>query len=297
MIRLKGFTLIELLVAIAIISLLIGLLLPSVQMAREAARRTQCRNHLKQLILAVHNYLDVSNTFPINTSFNAPLDVQTPTRSWLQGILPYIERQDLANEIISGGTILQNRSVSERSIPAFHCPTDTHSGRSNDRADLPSDWEVGNTNYKACAGNNWDWGNYSYASQGGRFEGIYDGTRAGNGLICHGRGWPVLTRMRDILDGTSSTMAIGETIVQFTRWTCWFHSNHTSATCAIPLNYGITWNDANDWHNNHGFMSRHTGGGHFAMVDGSVLFVSENIDLMVYRALATIDAGEIVGEF
>lgn len=295
--RTAGFTLVELLVVMAVISVLIALLLPAVQFAREAARRTQCRNHLKQLSLAIHNYLDSHNTLPINSSFNTTLGPDTPTRSWLQGVLPFIERNDLSNLIIPGGTILQNRAVAELAVPVFACPSDTHLGRAKNRPDLPVDWELGLTNYKSCAGDNWGWGNYQHASSGGRFSGSSDGLAQGNGAICHGRAWPVVTRMRDFTDGTSSTFVIGETIVEYTRWSSWFHSNQTAATCAMALNYGRIIKNLDNWENNSGFMSRHTGGGHFGLADGSVKFVSENIDLFVYRSLATIQGGEIIGEF
>ncbi len=292
-----GFTLVELLVAMAIISVLIALLLPAVQSAREAARRTQCRNHLKQLSLAIHNYLDSHNTFPINTSFNSSMSADTPSRSWLQGILPFIERSDLGNRIIPGGTLQQNKAVAEQIVAAFICPTDTGLGRAAIRADVPSDWELGLTNYKSCAGDNWGWGIYPRPSSGGRFRGSLDGQREGNGAICAGRSWPVVTRLRDFLDGTSSTFVIGESIVESTRWSAWFHSNHASATCAIPFNFGRIHNNQDDWENNNGFMSRHIGGGHFAMADGSVRFVSENIDVFTYWSLATVQGNEIVGEF
>jgi prepilin-type processing-associated H-X9-DG protein len=92
-------------------------------------------------------------------------------------------------------------------------------------------------------------------------------------------------------------MVIGETIVEYTRWCAWFHSNQAAGTCSMPLNVGQKINNSDDWENNSGFMSRHTGGGSFAMADGSVRFVSDNIDLRVYRSLATVQGHEIIGEF
>lgn len=287
----------ELLVVMAIISVLIALLLPAVQQAREVARRSTCRNHLKQISLAIHNYEDSHRTIPINTSLNSALSVSDPTRSWLQGILPFIERGDLHNLIVPGGPLLQNKPVAELPVSVFACPSDTHTGRAAQRADVPLDWELGLTNYKGCAGDNWAWGRYPHASSGGRFSGSMNGMAEGNGAICAGRAWPVLTRMRDFLDGASTTFVIGESIVAFTRWSSWFHSNHPVATCAIPLNFGKVLNDHHDWENNNGFMSRHVGGAHFAMADGSVRFVSENIDIVTYWKLATLQGGEIVGEY
>jgi len=296
-VRSVGFTLVELLVVIAIIAVLIALILPAVQSAREAARRSTCRNHFKQLSLAIHKYLDSHLTFPINTSFNTALAVDDPTRSWLQGVLPFIERSDIESRIIPGGSLLRNRAVAELPVAVFTCPSDTHQGRAAQQADVPLDWELGLTNYKSCAGDNWGWGLHPHASSGGRFSGSSNGMAEGNGAICAGRAWPVLTRMRDFTDGTSSTFVIGESVVEYTRWSTWFHSNHPVATCSIPLNFGRIHNNRHDWENNNGFMSRHVGGGHFALADGSVRFVSENIDIFVYWSLATLQGSEVVSEF
>lgn len=295
--RVVGFTLSELLVAIAIISVLMALLLPAVQSAREAARRATCKNHMKQLSLAIHNYADSHNTLPINTSFNSPLSENSASRSWLQGILPFLERGDLDSRIIPGGTLLLNKAMAEKVVAVFICPSDTHQGQAAIRADVPADWELGLSNYKSCSGDNWGWGHFSHTSSGGRFPGSTDGLKQGNGAICAGRGWPVVTRMRDFQDGSSSTFVIGESVVEYTRWSSWFHSNHPVATCAIPLNYGREYKNEDEWENNNGFMSRHIGGAHFAFADGSVRFISENIDSLMYEALATVQGNEIVGEF
>ena len=293
----NAYTLVEILVAVAIMSVLIAILLPAVQKARESARQMQCRNNLRQLALAIHNYLDVNQTFPINTSYNTTLGPSQPTRSWLQGILPHVDQGNTASQILSGGTFSQNKHVARESIAAFHCPSDSHGGRATNFPDLPVDWELGVTNYKSCGGDNWEWGLYPHASSGGRYSGSYDGLTKGNGAICHGRAWPVVTRFQDFTDGTSNTMVIGETIVEYTRWCAWFHSNQAAGTCSMPLNVGQKINNSDDWENNSGFMSRHTGGGSFAMADGSVRFVSDNIDLRVYRSLATVQGHEIIGEF
>jgi prepilin-type N-terminal cleavage/methylation domain-containing protein/prepilin-type processing-associated H-X9-DG protein len=295
--RRAGFTLIELLVSIVIIGILMGLLLPAAQSAREAARRVECRNRLKQLGLAMHNYHDVHLMLPINTSFNQPLGPHTATRSWIQGVLPYIEQSNLHSQIVPGAMLSQNRTVAGRAIVSLFCPSDSHSGLRRNLADVPIDWELGVTNYKSCAGSNWGWGTFLNASSSGRFAGSFDGMAEGNGVICAGRAWPVVTRFRDVRDGTSNTFALGETVVDATRWSWWFHSNSAAATCAVPLNWGLALDDENNWMENNGFMSRHIGGSHFAFVDGSVHFVSENIDYETYLELATIQGGEQVDAF
>lgn len=296
-----GFTLVEMLVAIAIIGILIALLLPAVMQAREAARRVQCRNNLKQFGIALQAYHDSCHAFPINTSYTHSVGPLSVTRSWMQCLLPQIEQRPLHDLIDPGKTISDNRPHAERPIAVFLCPSSADPAQMPVRADVPDDWVLAITNYKACAGSNWNWGNFVHASPTGRFAGSTDGLNQGNGLICEGRAAPIVTRMNDVRDGSSNTFAVGETVGAWTKWAWWFSHNSVTGTCAIPLNYsvpGIT-REGNiiDWENNYGFMSRHTGGGQFAMVDGSVRFISENIDLTVYRGLATISGGEVIGEY
>lgn len=296
-----GFTLVELLVSIAIISVLLALLVPAVQQAREAARRAQCRSQLKQLGMALHGYHDVHLTFPINTSYSHSIGPASISRSWLQGILPFIEAGNLHQLIDSAKAIQDQRSVADRAIPLLICPSSGDSGARNLRADVPDDWVMGVTNYKSCAGSNWGWGRYIAASSGGRFPGSTDGLNEGNGIICEGRAGAVLTRITDVTDGLSNTIALGETVASWTKWAWWFSENSSTATCAIPLNAlipGISQGgDISDWANTYGFMSRHVGGSNFALADGSVRFISENVYPGVYSDLATIQGSEIVGEY
>lgn len=299
--RPSGFTIIELLIVITILAILVALLLPAVQAAREAARRTQCRSHMKQLTLALHNYHETHGTFPINTSYTHDVGPLSRSRSWMQGVLPFIEQSSLLDEIDVGASVQANRDVAGRSIAVFNCPSDAHDGQMDNRADVPEDWVLGMTNYKASAGSNWGWGTFIHSEETGRFAGSTDGLNKGNGLICEGRHGPVITRMRDVSDGTSQTFALGETVGDWTKWAWWYSQNAVTGTCAIPLNYevpGVRRKDnILDWPHNYGFMSRHPGGAHFGMVDGSVRFVSGGVDLSVYRSLATIQGKEIVGEF
>lgn len=165
----RGFTLIELLVVIAIIAILIALLLPAVQQAREAARRTQCKNNLKQLGLALHNYHDVYSVFPMSTNSDASLDpgtgIDNPTtlgqrlmnhRGWL-GVLPYIEQSGMFAALnLSAPTGSYNRTGAATltaplddpftngngkfvamALPAFQCPSDSGS----------THWRGGSANY------------------------------------------------------------------------------------------------------------------------------------------------------
>lgn len=299
--RRDGFTLVELLVTTAIIGVLIALLLPAVQASREAARRTQCRSHLKQLALALHNYHGSFDCYPINTSFTHDVGVNSQCRSWMQCLLPYVDQVALHNQIDPSHTVLQNRSYAEQVVPVFLCPTDSHDGRANVRADVPADWWLAVTNYKTSAGSNWGWGFWPWAEATGRFAGSSDGLNQGNGFLCEGRNGPIVTRDRDIQDGLSNTFAMGETVADWTAWAWWYSQNGVTATCAIPLNYHLPnippqWAKL-DWQNNYNFMSRHTGGAHFALADGSVRFVSENIYPRTYKSLATIQGGEPAEEY
>ena len=103
--------------------------------------------------------------------------------------------------------------------------------------------------------------------------------------------------MRDLTDGTSNTYAIGEALPGWSQWNWWYNPNAVTATCSMPLN-GVLKRAKNigDWPNNYSFASRHTGGGNFGLGDASVRFVSESIDIGVYRAYATISSGEVVSD-
>lgn len=321
----SAFTLVELLVVIAIIGILVGLLLPAVQAAREAARRMQCSNNLKQLGLAFHNYHDTVRCFPINYATRGQLGfgndgpgIANSGRSWLQMILPQIEQGNLYNNInFSVGLqpkssavttpIGKNRLVAKTIVPTFLCPSDdsNEGGILTNRSDLnetgaPADaWAV--TSYKGCAGSNWAWGVFAWTNSGatgvgGKNAGSNDGLNLCNGVLCSNQtnvNRP--TRMRDLTDGTSNTYIIGEAMPGWSQWNWWYNPNAVTATTAIPLNRVLkVTKNIGDWPNNYGFASRHTGGGQFALGDGSVRFVSDNIDTISYRAYATISSGEVV---
>lgn len=123
---------------------------------------------------------------------------------------------------------------------------------------------------------------------------------AGNGINCrNGYNDPKnTTRGKDIADGLSKTFAIGEAVPEWCTRTEWFFHNGASASCAISLNYRVGVVDlvanANDYTNNWSFFSKHSGGGGFALCDGSTTFILDSIDLAIYRQLATIDTGETV---
>jgi prepilin-type N-terminal cleavage/methylation domain-containing protein len=314
----KAFTLIELLVVIAIIAVLVALLLPAVQQAREAARRSQCKNNMKQLGLALYNYHDSLNTYPINQAWrnkpglaNDGPAIANTARSWLTMILPYIDQTPLYNTINFDAALLLtgnpvNIAAANTVIPVYLCPSDdgNQQGRLGNRSDIninpPNTWAV--TNYKACSGSNWAWGIAAWnpvTSATGRNANTTDGLNFGNGMLCSDQtSVNPPTRVRDVTDGTSNTFFAGEALPAWTQWDWWFNPNAVTANCAEPLNALLKRPlNVGDWPNNYAFASKHVGGGQFCMADGSVRFVSENINITTYRALATISAQEVTTDF
>jgi len=311
----RAFTLVELLVVIAIIGILIALLLPAVQAAREAARRTQCVNNVKQLVLAMHNYHDAYKKFPLNYGGNGQILPAATGHSWLTGVLPFIEQQPLYDQIdfdLPAGDDNSpnvNTNVAKTVVPAFLCPSDTHDGLMNNRHPGNTDpsfyWAV--NNYKSCAGSNWAWGDpvCHHTWPQGRWPNDGNGLDHGNGVLC--RNWindpRNETEISDILDGTSSTFAVGESVAGWCSVNWWYWANGSYATCGIPLNYesnairadpndNITLeSQRDDWPNNLSFFSRHPGGANFGLADGSVTFISDTIDLTTYRHLGNMADG------
>lgn len=327
----RAFTLVELLVVIAIIGILVGLLLPAVQAAREAARRMQCSNNVKQLALACHNYHDATKSFPVSF-FDSTTTVTSPINgrsvSWLTGVLPYIEQTALYNQInFAYGLTNDPRSpgpanppaqpsngwIATQKLPPFKCPSDNSTDLLNNRSDTIntplSSIAFAVTSYKGVCGANWQWGAYQSNAAPWtktRFGVSGNGMDKGNGVFFRGWGFPYRTNMRDIIDGTSNTLMVGEAVALYSQWNWWWSNNGTTATTSIPLNANpvcgkaanlskeaglVACND--DWNNNYSFFSKHTGGGNFGLADGSVRFISESVDRDIYRGLATIAGGEV----
>jgi prepilin-type N-terminal cleavage/methylation domain-containing protein len=307
----RGFTLIELLVVIAIIAILIALLLPAVQQAREAARRTQCRNNLKQISLALHNYHDIYTALPANFAGNQ--NTQTPTdsqHSWMVRILPQIEQGPLFNTYVKFEEPLSspnNLKASQTVIPIYVCPSDTHNGLMGNRANITDGQPRAVTNYKGVWGRSWTfpfgrWFCGTAPGEAEQMKGMFNGIDVRRYTV----------RMRDVIDGTTNTFAVGEAVPAYSVVNTWYMFNHAVGSTCMPLNapppsFARTWDDGTVgplglkadgyWWENPSFFSRHEGGGFFALVDGSVRFVSENVDQETYRALGSIGMGEVVGEF
>ncbi|MEZ5944268.1 MAG: DUF1559 domain-containing protein [Planctomycetaceae bacterium] len=308
-----GFTLIELLVVIAIIAVLIALLLPAVQQAREAARRSACKNNMKNLGLAMHNYHDSHGTFPFGFDERETL--------WSAMILPEIEQAPLYNTLVwqesgpgnwdADGS--PNETAAGTMIPLFLCPSMA----------IPPQWNNNGiptrvaTSYRAVSGSNAVSDDLSTVPSGHPAVALEQQTGL-NGMFfgCSS------TRMRDITDGTSTTFMLGESYTDpsFVKdgqgMDYWLlGAPQTGGWDCIPGDLGGTEYSeglgSTYWHINsrrrdpalHGtimeltFGSYHVGGAHFAMADGAVRFVSENIDLNLLRGLGSKSGNEVVGEF
>ncbi len=338
----RGFTLIELLVVIAIIAILIALLLPAVQQAREAARRTQCKNNLKQFGLAMHNYLDVFGTFPIGCprDFDAgPLGLVWGTEGsngmWMWGaaILPYIEQKGISDRIETGRLLsfqaAANPAILEvmrQPLAVFRCPSDPG-------PPLNAFRQVGNggsgnanctTGCVSIATSNYIGTNDSYDIQ--RTHGTDPATATGrpwNGMF----GSSIRVRPRriaDVSDGTSNTLLVGERAYTLGGRTGAFTAGAgviymTNGDSERANQQGLVYGmgagrfPLNCTHTadcSRGFSSTHVGGAHFTFGDGSVRFLSENVDHepstdtipiptmdSVYERLIAIADGLPVGEF
>jgi prepilin-type N-terminal cleavage/methylation domain-containing protein/prepilin-type processing-associated H-X9-DG protein len=320
----RAFTLIELLVVIAIIAILIALLLPAVQQARESARRTQCRNHMKQLGLALHNYHDAFNVFPFATS-----GATRQNTTGLVMLLPYFDQAPLYNSINhslpmgawnnnSGTTTplppAQNLAASTRKLSALLCPSD--SGRQFQTTSWPNygcDNTAGAISYKTS---------YAFSVAQNPGQGSFPaGLWSAEGLQSRPLfGVASNSTFRDITDGTSNTVAMSETTLNVYNgigqtWSC---VNHVSGASVLFAQLGTSGNNRlNDWTTPAGWLSWgasnqsipgtaiswsspasvHTGGLHVLMADGAVRFLSENLSTVIVNRLGYIADGQTLGEF
>ncbi len=352
--RRTGFTLIELLVVIAIIAILVALLLPAVQQAREAARRSHCKNNLKQIGLALHNYHGAHSAFPAGyfsyaTSTGAgpatanidPLTWDAaPGWGWSAMLLPFLDAENLIGQIDFDTPLWApaNSSAIQAKLTVFLCPSATGGDESFTVRDASgstllfggSPVVLGRSHYVASHGQESCWGECGSSPAGVIFTDIYTSTTASvsiNGNAAAVADGPFYrnsqTRMRDVTDGLSNTVFIGEHSSRLSEKT-WvgvvpgafthpqFSTPENGPDAAgtltlvhagpsggelditgLPIIHPINFPT---YHVGQMFAEHHSGG-HVGLGDGSVRFVSENINLLTWAELASIDEGEVAGEF
>lgn len=292
--RPRGFTLVELLVVIAIIGILIALLLPAVQSAREAARRAQCSNNLKQLSLGMHNYHDTYKTFPFPGMIANQL-------GWTSSILDYIEQSSIADQMNYNAGPYSDPSKLQwaaTKIGAYLCPSASDEKTKATAEDWPdgSGELVYTCHYYGILGpigvNPVDGNRYD---EGGRSEAF--GGFAEQGIL-----WQMSSKMRDIKDGTSNTFLFGEiSWDDMTKYRAWVRGKYGDSRGTLylltkSLEYPINSRNESKW-NSIAMGSDHPGGAQFAMADGSGRFVSETIDFETYLAMGSRNGKEpISGE-
>lgn len=323
----RAFTLIELLVVIAIIAVLIALLLPAVQQAREAARRTQCKNNLKQIGLALHNYHDQAGMFPYANESAASTVNNNPTlftayknqSGWVL-LLPLFDQGPLYNTInhsaamgswlnggskplAGGGVPTANAAVSGVKLNALLCPSDS-----------------GKQTFPGFDGN------YGCATGVASYKSSYGFSASGQPSTLWGNlgqttrtlfGAESNSTMRDLVDGSSNTVAIAETTLNVYdgitgSWACSQHVGNGVDFANLNGQRKINdwaccgWGPGTPWsvNNPQGTLgewgsvgSVHTGGMHVLLADGSVRFISENIDGTTRQRLGYIGDGNPVGDF
>lgn len=325
-VRARGFTLIELLVVIAIIAVLIALLLPAVQQAREAARRSQCKNNLKQIGLALHNYHDTYSVLPpgvVHKSGNQNV-AALASYGWGTFILPYLEQATVFHAMQTNGVdldqLLKNtanptaQAIPKMTFGFYRCPSDTAPDLNNRREwDVPYSPFFGNqpvylgtANYVGVSGSRWstpdDW--------------------IVNGRDPYGTFWgDSKVKFSDFTDGTSNTFVVGERDWRrgwaanwvgqrnYTGTGIW-GSRQNLAILDVKINDPVLQPNGNPAVSR-GFSSEHTGGAHFLFGDGRVQFLSENIHfnsinpnlqsppaaLGTFQKLGRRNDGHPIGEF
>lgn len=296
LIRHRAFTLVELLVVIAIIGILIALLLPAVQAAREAARRAQCSNNMKQHALGLHNYHDTFKTLPPGGISNENNGNQL---GWTVLILPFIEQGPLHDQFdFNANSYTVARVVGVNQVTAYACPsaTVTESEYADDNYNGVRNFTTHYCGVHGPKGTNPQTGT-AYSVQNGSGwsgHGGYAMSGAMPGANRSTLGGPC--SFRDIRDGTANTFLVGE--LSWDEANCyrtWIRGiSGSTAASSKNVTYGINvqpYTTAN--FNDVSFGSDHPGGCQFSMVDGSVRFVSETVDFGVYQSTASRDGGEV----
>lgn len=321
-----GFTLVELLAVIAIIGILVGLLLPAVQRARESARQNACANNLRQLTQGVLNYESAAGRLPhgsIGFGSNIAASGDGPSGdgvlrgyTWMYYILPYMEEQEMFDRgAVQGGETIDTaqrgfrlrndrrpwlRCPSDTDIPSVNRNSATNYGASGGPVSgpqpsvaacpWPSPWESFMT--AVGGGSGWDNGwNASVARS--RIFGMFVAVNARDGEAAERR---MMVRTRDVTDGMSTTILLGEMVVNNHRKTCCASAANGQQNAfgdframlpthtGVPINWGPGPPGCADgqWAYSHGYKSKHVRGANLSFGDGAVRFVDENVNMAVY---------------
>jgi prepilin-type N-terminal cleavage/methylation domain-containing protein len=280
-----GFTIMELLVVMAIISILLALLLPAVQAARESARKVKCANNLKQIGLAVHNFEQTYKLLPPGASGGSNFSSPTIEGVTVYGfLLPYLDQVSLGNALINVGNRAQVGTIP---LAVLRCPSDSHRDIYNGQATQNYAASRGPTDLDknpACPCD-YQWKQFAVAplDDPNNFAGPF--TRMGTQI-----------ETAQVTDGLSNTIFFGEVRPECSSQAQqgWDMPNDGNGYCTtlIPINFNTCNNSAADpcarpcnWNTEVGFKSAHVGGAYFLLGDGSVHFLSENIDYKVYQNL------------
>jgi len=291
--------------------------LPAVQQAREAARRSACQNNLKQLALALHNYHDTVNVFPPGYLWNGAIPASTNrlrAYAWGALLLPFIDQANVYNQLDTQSKHMRDLFVGAADRPklqvplsVYRCPTDTGSALTPDGTqehNVGNGWGVGRSNYVGNYGYNGD----PISSPGNLTLGVW-GNCPGDGVFYRNS----RTTFRDITDGTTTTLMLGERAYQVpgspyiagagvyigvndnesAAGSTWGRGHAVVGSVAHPMNNSI----ADNYIVRHSFSSPHVGGAQFALCDGSVRFISEHINDTTYRSLGQREDGRVLGEF
>ena len=304
----RGFTLIELLVVIAIIAILIGLLLPAVQKIREAANRMKCSNQMKQMGLAIHNYHDVNDEFPVPRAIcdssnctGASRDLmggyttgywivgpatQNSAGSWIFRILPFMEQDNLARPLLTAQTAAQvgtafNTTLTTR-LPGISCPSDNR---------VKANTGEVITNYMGVTGND-----------------EREGSDARNGIFAVHVWWTAKAqrqKMASVTDGLSNTLMVGERPPSDNAYWGWWMYSDSDNILAYPNRETFTVSGCNgneffrpDRVSNpraacH-YWSLHPNGGNWLLGDGSVRFIGYNAATTTLVDMSSMNGGEVV---